>query len=358
MIEVKKGEYCVAEVAKKDADGNEKGPRKLTLMKVTGFSGGGDEVIGRVENLPHIKEVQISVPPKNIVLGLGKRPRAGKVYGFDVSQLYLGSREHDTFGDLHFFTRPEDQAVNALWSALDSVHDRLKKHGLTRLLDLPCVYEVVPKSGKYAGKYIHSGDIEKTPGRIQVSVGEEVLEAASLGNYTYVMAHELGHLAHFQCLADYPKLNAKWIELYATTIKPRVIEAERCVDLGKMVMANPETGLKGFYSEADDETKSEIKLILKWIKEVKGVTVRELDLLLQADSKSASKAFKASWPQVDVVSKDLKPVISDYACKNWRETFSEAFAFYLCGKKLPDPVVELVESSFSIIRNHLKTQLA
>lgn len=355
MIEVKKGEYCIAEVGDKDTDGNAKGQKKLVLLKVTGHSKDGQSVIGRLERQPHIKEVTVTPALTEVLINLGKKPKPGKVYGFDLSMLYLGSREHSSFGDLYFFTRPEDKAVDSLWTALDTVTEKLKKVGLSKIFDLPCVFEIVPKHGKYAGRYFHPKDVEKNPGRIQLSVGEEILEHASIGNYTYVLAHELGHLIHFQCLSEYPKLNAQWVELYSETIGPLVVEGERCVELGKMIMGNTELGLKGFWAEVDEETKAELKLILKWIKEVKGITIKELDLLLQADTKSATKAFKDAWPKVDINSKSLKPIITEYATVNFRETFAESFAFYVCGKKLPPHVTELMEKSISLARNYLKT---
>lgn len=355
MIELKKNDYCIAEVANRDSDGKDKGPKKMVLMKVTGHSKDGLEVIGRVEHLPHIKEVTVTPRTKDVVLRLGKYPKPGKVYGFDLGSLLIGSKEHPTFGELHFFTNPDEKSVDSLWNALDNVSEKLKKNGLLKVFELPCVYEVTPKHGKYAGKYIHPANIEKSPGRIQISVGEDVLENASIGNYTYVLAHEIGHLVHFQCLAEYPKLNAQWVELFSSTIGPRVVDSERCMELGKTVMSNVELGLKGFFSESDEDTKAELKLILKWIKEVKGITSKELDLLLQAETKSATKAFKAAWPVVDVVSKSLQPIITEYATQNFRETFAEAFAFYLCGKKLPEHVKELTEKSLSLIRNHLKS---
>ena len=355
MIEVKKGEYCIADVSDKDSEGKDKGAPKRVLFKVTGSSSDGKEVHGRLEKCPHIQELTVEAHRKDIILNLGKYPKPGKVYGFDLAQLYLGSKEHKAFGELHFFTNPEEKAVASLWSALDNVHDKLRKHGLSGLLELPCTFEVVPKHGKYAGVYMHSKNLDKVPSRLKISVGDDVLETASIGNYTYIMAHELGHLAHFQCLADYPKLNAQWVELFSSTIAPSYVEAERCMEIGKTLLANTEMGLRGFQSEADEETRSDLKLILKWLKEMKGVTSKEVDLLLQADTKSATKAFKAIWPQIDILSKGLRPVITEYATVNYRETFAESFAFYLCNKKLPERVTELIEKSFSLARNHLKT---
>lgn len=356
MIEVKKGEYCIANVSDKDANGGSKGAPKMVLFKVTGSTGDGREVHGRVERNPHIKEVTVSAQRNEVLLNLGKHPKPGKVYGFDLGRLYLGSREHHAFGEFHFFTNPEEKTTESLWNSLDTVSEKLTKHRLAGLLELPCVFEVVPKHGKHSGLYTHPKNLEKTPAQLSISVGEEILEHASIGNYTYVVLHELGHLMHFQCLAEYPKLNAQWVELFSSTIGPTYVEAERCLEIGKTLLANTEMGLRGFHSEADEDTKGDLKLILKWLREIKGVTSKEIDLLLQADTKSATKAFKANWPVVDIMSKGLKPVITEYATVNYRETFAEAFAFYMCGKKLPAEVTELVEKSIGLARNFLKSQ--
>ena len=359
MIEVKKGDYCIASVDRKsrnadDGESEGKMDKKLVLIKVTGSSNSGKEVIGRLEEYPHIKQVTVTPKATDVFINLGRTPRPGKAYGFDLEAIYLGPKEHDVFGELHFFTNPDEKATKQLWSSLDDVAKRLKKHSLSKLVDLPCVYEVTPKHGKYAGMFYHSGDLEKVPHRIQISIGEKTLETASIPNYTYVMMHELGHMVHLHCLKNYPKLNAQWIEMYTQTIGPLSIEADRCKEIGAAV-ATTEGGLKAYMSEADDEAKAELKLILKWIKEVKSLTAKELDQLIAADTKSAMRAFKASWPQVDIASKDLKPMVSEYACRNVKELFAEAFAFYMCDKKLPDRIIELLEKSLTLVRGELKS---
>lgn len=359
MIEVKKGDYCIASVDKKvrsEDDEDAKGvvEKKLVLMKVTGQSSSLKEINGRLEKDPHIKAVTVSPKATDVLINLGRTPKPGKVYGFDLSKIYLGSKEHDAFGEIHFFTNPEEKSVNQLWTSLDSLAKKLNKHGLSKLLELPTVYELIPKHGKYAGMYIHSKDTEKYPNRMQLSVGEKTLETASIANYTYVGAHELGHVLHFNCLPTFNKHNSNWIELYSDTIKPRTLEAARCLEIGKEV-ATTEGGLKAFWADAEEDMRVDLKLIMKWIREVKSVTSKELDMLLLADTKTSMKAFKSIWPQVDIQSKELKPLISEYATKNWREAFAEAFAFYMCDKKLPDRVTELVEKSIELARGTLKT---
>lgn len=346
--DINKGDYCVAEVA------NEEGKAKRYLLKVTGFSSDGKEINSRLEDVPHIKEVGITVQSKQVILNLGRKPYPGKVYGFDLERLYLTSHEHDAFGDVHFFCRPSKEEIKKLWSSMDHVAEKLKKHGLSRVFELPCTVEVIPKNGKYAGRYIHPANLTKNPGRLQFSVGEETLKTASINSYSYVVFHELGHLIHFQALKDFPKLNAQWVELYSSSIGPLAVTGERSMEIGKSLLANPEAGMKGFYSEADEETRAELKLILKWVREIKNIHTKELDLLLRADSKSAIKVFKSIWPIIDVQSKALKPIISEYATKDVFECVAESFAFYMCNKKLPERVTELLEKSLGLARGAMK----
>lgn len=40
------------------------------------------------------------------------------------------------------------------------------------------------------------------------------------------------------------------------------------------------------------------------------------------------------------------------ATKNFRELFAECFAFHLVGKKLPDPIVRLMEKTISYAKVH------
>ncbi len=360
-MNLKKNQYCIAKIPVKARGGDDEKPRltkeKKVLFKVVNPETSSGKVIGLIENVPHIEKQSIEVDVKQIILNLGKDPVPGQIYGFDVGSLWRDTKQHDQFGDVHFFTTPDEKDIKSLWTSMDITVKRLKAHGLQDVLRLPCVYEVIPQKGKYAGMYRHPRN-EKVPGRIQISIGQDVLEKASIGNYTYVLTHEVGHLVHDQCLANYPKLNSQWVQLYLSTIAPRVVNSARCIELGADILKSSAGDLRGYISESDEDTQAELKLILKWVREMHSVTAKELNLLLGADTKSARLAFKDTWPKVDVQSKDLKPTISQYSCKSYHETFAETFAFYLADKKLPQDAKDLIEKSIGLARGYLKTHFS
>lgn len=338
MIDFEKKDYLVVKKANKTGYGF-----KPMLIRVTGSN--PEEVTGRVEVSPHIKNETLTVPATDIILNLGRHPTPGKVYGFDLKKLYRGKSAHDEFGEIYYFTQPDEQNKARFLKALDTSASILKKHRLGFVVSSPFLFEVVPKNGKYAGMYHHSSK-EGVLSRVMLSVSDETLEGASLNNYTYVILHELGHLIHFTYLGGLKKLNSKWVELFSKTIAPRTVTASRCKELGVEAFSLEE-GVKGLYASSDDDVRNELRLISKWLREVKNVSAKEIDLLIASNAK---ETFKTVWPKVDVHSKKLSPTVSEYACKSWRELFAEAFAFHLLGKKLPANVEALMEESLTAAR--------
>jgi hypothetical protein len=57
--------------------------------------------------------------------------------------------------------------------------------------------------------------------------------------------------------------------------------------------------------------------------------------------------IRGLWPLRNIPRKELAPIVSEYATKNHKELFAESFAYLLTGKKLPEPIVRLLEKSIS-----------
>ena len=58
------------------------------------------------------------------------------------------------------------------------------------------------------------------------------------------------------------------------------------------------------------------------------------------------------WPK-SISTSDYEAIISQYATKNYKELFAEAFSFYLTDRELPEVVNKLIKRTI----NHLKVGL-
>ncbi len=291
-----------------------------------------------LEKLSHIGTARttLTVVKKALVLNLGANPQHGKVYGLDVTNLYRAKKEHDDFGMIHFFYRPEKQVVKDLWSAMTKVHGILKKRGLEFLLD-GIVWEVMPHfKEKYAGMFIKAKS-DTMPCRIQVR--PEIMPASE---FVYVLLHELGHHLHLSYLSS-KKLNALWLRLFNTSIRVASVKKETSAHLLESLLEQEDVP-SDFKSTLGEEDALAYKWIIRTIQSVNALSIKDLDILFEADMK---EDIRKVWPVRNIPRKELAPIISEYATKNVKETFAESFSFMLTGKKLPEPIIKLLEKSIS-----------
>lgn len=278
----------------------------------------------------------------DIVVVLGANPYPGKVYGQDVSALHRKRLTHKDFGDVHFFYRPEKQVLADLNESMTKVAKKLAKFGLGFLID-GVVYEVLPfNKEKYAGMYIKSKN-DKVPCRIQIR--PEIMPASE---YPYVWYHELGHRLHMTFCRESKKLNAQWLKLYATSIKAVTIKKDKSQQLLDLLIAGEETP-SDFKRGLDEEDALAFKWLVRTIQQVNGLSLKDLDTLFEAEMK---EEISKVWPLRSISHKELAPIVSEYATVNARELFAECFAFHMTGKKLPEPIVKLMEKSISYSKLH------
>lgn len=314
---------------------------KLFLGKVTQVSKGIAE--GYVENLSHLKAKRalFEIPVKDIVLDMGERPHAGKVYGFDLTNLYTNkSIKHEFFGDIHFFYRIKKEAGSALMAAFDRAAKILEKSGFSPMLDTVWMIQHPETSGKYAGYYKHSKNAEKMPH--ELAIKPELLGASEL---VYVILHEFAHYMHANLL-QHPKVNAAWIRLFNTSIKVQTIRKEDSISLLETMLAGEERP-SDFKSGLDEDQRNAWNWIIRTIKQDHAISIKELDTLFEAEARDEITKL---WPQRTLHKKDLQPVISEYATVSVRETLAESFAFHLTKKKLPVSVTALVEKSIRMAK--------
>lgn len=324
-MRVAKGDYIIAKEQKRDY-----------LARALEDSTGDVEAV--LEKMCHIPghRLTLTVAKKDLVLNLGQTPQHGKVYGLDVTNLYYTKKMHNHFGMVYFFYKPRKEVVKDLWAAMDKTYVILKKRGLEFLLE-DIIWEVMPyHKEKYAGMFIRSKN-PKIPDRIQI--WPEIMPA---NLYIYVLLHEIGHNMHLN-FATGKKLNALWLRLFNTSIRVASVKKEVSASLLESLMSQ-EDPPSAFKSSLGEEEALAYKWIIRTIQSVNALSIKDLDTLFEADMRGD---IRSVWPLRTIPRKELAPIISEYATKNVKETIAESFAFVLTGKKLPEPIVKLLERTIS-----------
>lgn len=333
-MNIQKDDYVIALNAK----------GKDMLVKALADSKGHVEAV--VEKLCHMpgQRQTLTVDKKDLVLNLGPNPRRGKVYGVDTSNLYYTKKDHDVFGTVYFFYKPEKEVVKALWAAMDKTAATLKRFGLSFLLDQGTIWEVLPPSPttKYAGCYMRSRK-EEIPDRIQI-----IPEFMNPIDYSYVLCHELAHLLDMRFVTS-NKIKGHWLRLFNTSIKVMAIKKETSTELldGLLSQEDPPSAFKG---QLGEEEALAFKWIIRTISQLHSITLSDLDTLFVADMRDDIKAL---WPTRAISVKELAPIVSEYATKNVKELFAEAVSMHITKRhKFPEPLIKLIEKTIS----HAKVQ--
>ncbi len=294
-----------------------------------------------IPNLRYTFEVKVS----DININLGQNPPPGKAYGSDFTKVYKGRKEHKRFGTLNFFYKPSKEVMSNLFAGFDASYKIMKRHGLEKMVEDDIIWEVYAyNKERYAGYYKAARTERETP-RIAFKP-----ESVPSSQYPYVILHELAHHLHYAYLKQNPMLEAKWISLFNTSIKVVNISKETSQEVLQILLGAdvPPSKLRG---ELDDDLKLAYSWILKTIQQNHAVSVAELDVLLNA---GMNDEVTKLWPRHTIKKKDLQPEISEYACKNYKETIAEAVSFYLTGRKLPKHVTKLVERTFAYVKTQLR----
>lgn len=288
----------------------------------------------------HLQETRKSsdIDPEHVVLNLGPNPRKGHVFGVDTTDLYEKTKTHDLVGDVHFFYRPGKEAFESLWRAFNISSKQLSKYGLQRLLKDDIVWEVYSgdSGGKYSGMYTTRREAPPV-----IKIRPEKMPAS---HYPYVINHELGHHLHYMYASNSDTLQAAWVKLYNKTISVKPVDAGTCANLREQFHDTARTVGEFRRALSEDEVlKVAFARILGYIKINHNIDVKAIDLLLSTNNWDAVEAM---WP-ASVTTKDMEPLVSEYALKHWHELFAEAFAFHLTGTSLPANVQKLVEKTIS-----------
>lgn len=330
----KKGEYGIAK--------QDQGKDYLFKALTDSDAKSVEAVLEKDSHIPGMRHT-MTVPLSDVVLNLGNDPHPGKVYGHDVGTLHRKRLTHDKFGDVHFFYRPDKQVLADLKESMDTVAKRLERQDLQFLLD-NVIFEVIPYNGeKYAGLFKMTKRGDNVTKRIQIR--PEIMPASE---YPYVWYHELGHNLHLDFCRSSKKLNAQWLKLFNTSIRVDTIKKDKSQQLLDALIGGEEPP-SDFKRGLDEDDALAFKWLIRTIQQVNGLSIQDLDTLFEAEMKDEVAKV---WPVRNISHKELAPIVSEYATQNYKELFAECFAFYMTKKKLPEPVVKLLERSISYGKAH------
>ena len=317
---------------------------KLVFGKVSSITNGIVE--GVQERNCHIQKLRngFEIPTVNIVIDLGPEPHPGTVHGFKVGHRFAGKVTHDFFGDICYLYKTPKEVRVKLEDAFDRAAKIITKAGF----EAPdySTWEVHPKDGggKYAGYYRHNKNPEKDPHRFAIRP-----ESVPTSEYLYVILHEFAHHIHAQYMPG-AKINAAWLRLYNTSIKPQTIKKETSQLLVQALVAGEERP-SDFKTGLDEEQRNAFNWIIRQIKTDHGISIKDLDTLFEAEYKDDIEKL---WPMRTLAKKDLAPIVSEYACLNHHELFAESLAFHWTKKKLPTGVTNLIDKSLSYARTQVE----
>ncbi len=338
IIPVDKGDYVVARTEKY---------RKPFVMRVS--TSDKKTIEGVMAKDAHIQELRklVEIKHEEVIAVCGPNPPPGKAWGADMTNLYRGRKTHDKWGDLNWFYQPSKEVSRELMGGFDKAYRLLKKVGLGALAgEDGVVWEVLPYTKeKYSGMYIHSGR-EGVPCRYQIR--PEIMPATE---YPEIIAHEVGHRVHLEYLKS-KKLNSEWIQMYRRSLSVVTVSKSTCEQLLEALMTgeDPPSAFKG---QLEEDLVLPYKLILKYVSQIHGLSVREMDVLWDAGDKAVITDL---WPTKSLSQKDLKPLVTEYATKNVRELIAESFAHHVVGKKLPKDVTKLIERTIAYAKAKIEKE--
>lgn len=338
-MEAKKGDYILVNAQLED-DAKE----KVCLWRVTDTSGKGN-LTARLEKDPHLSPLVRSWYKDQVIANLGSRPPEGKAFGYDLSNLYKGKVRTKNNVEIAVFGNPTRAHIERIRGNLNAAHKTLKSKRLGFLFDQHNVFTMRRGTGKYAGWFERSRDLNKRPHQTAY-----FWNARMVGENTqlrYLIYHEIGHLVESLFMDQYPELVSQWQRLYDTTVEPVRVPKESRVDLLQSLITE-ETSVSRWLKSVGDHEKENARAILRWLRSNVSVSNRDIDYLLQA---GATDEISNIWPVDHPVPlpRNIKPLVSEYATVHRAELFAECFAFHFSGENLPKRASALLQKTLSFV---------
>jgi hypothetical protein len=282
------------------------------------------------------------VTKDRIVANFGLKPLKLMVSGTNFNEIFdKHTHQHPVFGSLNFSFEPDEDQLKHLVTAYNKSAKWLRSAGLGTLPELPLVHEITHLPHKYVGQVKASRALSQDkPTFIRFCPTHKSLQDPA--ELFYVVMHELAHVVDLNVLQPgSPKLTAAWIRMFERTVEAKTLAQDTVDEIYESL--STAVDFKGFKSSLNEETMEAAKRIFEVIRKTKHVEPYYVAALKDSDSMDTIKAL---WPKGSAcIAAEAKSLVTDYACKNVKELFAEAFSHYAVGRTLPKPVVGLVEAS-------------
>lgn len=270
-----------------------------------------------------MKTENLTLKSSEVFCVLGSKPKQGKAFGVDTTNIYRCTKPLKYWGDLHYFIAPDKQVRNGINSAFSIVYKNLKNLGID-ISNKGITFRIKALSGKTNGMFIKlkTGDIliDLDPSKVTIS------------ELPHVLAHEVGHYLFNFLEAEQQE---KWVKLYIKHIMPKTFSPKDCQRMKDFIQSY--TSLKEAKSEVDDDDKELFDTCIKFVRIASRLSFAQLDSFYQSNAQDILDI----WPK-SISSTDYDTIISEYATKNYKELFAESFAFYVNKKELPQTVEKMM----------------
>ena len=325
---VEKDDFVIAQVG-----------QKKHLAKIT-KNNEGKNIKARVDSKDNhspqlAKENVVDLNKDDIFLCLGKSPNYGTAYGVKIEP-YVDSFYLNPWGIVYLFRHLTKGEIYYIKKSLKETGIFIKNIGLTDFLPIEIL--IRNNTGKRVGCYIYK--------RKEVEYDELQLfpkEIVSLNQLKHLNSHEFAHHIWFRYMGE--KERSKWIKLYHKSVAVSKLNKR---DLKKYLDdLETENSTKSLNKNLDKQEKEIFKEIILWIKKTHKLEKDDIDDLLKA-----GESISGYWPtEIDIGDMDIS--ISEYAKKNSKEFFAEAFCHYFQPLENSNKIPKKIETRLLITLNKI-----
>lgn len=329
-MQVSQGDYIVLEVSKRSV------LARCSSAPAVGKKGPYKANVCKERDTEKKTVVAIDFSLNEVKANLGRTPPIGAVYGQKVEPL-LKTRTSKFWEEIRFY-RHYDEADES--TTIKEISIAFKKLRELRLDGVSIELEIRQEHGKFAGWYKFMPKKDADVMCVKPPKNNEDLH--------YIVWHEYGHGIWYRRMTSRQRL--AWVQLYHTYVVPQEVKASDLEDIREEV--EKAGSISDFLREADEQTTTIFKTIMRQITLIHGLTKKHLDLAL-----TNGESIADYWPaSLEISEKEVS--ITDYARKSPEELFAESFAHHIAGRKLPKKIRLLLETTLAKLTRAIGAQVA
>lgn len=277
-----------------------------------------------------------------LLANLGQNPLPGSVYGCAVRKLHSRTT-HSFWGDISIMRSMDDDEKRVLKKSLTNGFACLEKIGCKDAIHLDNLL-VMDAKGKYAGWY------KQDKRGFHICLHPKEFDEAQA---SYIINHELAHAIWYQLTGDEAK--SEWVKLYTEHVELVKSPDDMVGEVIDIVSAQSRHLDEYHEMLMDSEFGNEILNKLCWaLMDIHLLDEQDLSLFLWSlSNKERRRSLERAVPNMAMLSGEVSGSfpVSEYAGKNTREFFAEAYAHYISHPtNVPSDVEELLRRTIPKIK--------